>query len=100
MPPPQSSNKLLLHSACGKSRFGPPMRSNLLGNQADMSTSTSNTSNSRSASFNARESLNSRTGGHGSNLSSNSDAHRPKRERRPKKKRLQVRFPNYIISAT
>lgn len=47
----------------------------------------SNTSNSRSGpSFNRRGSLNSRTD-HNSNLSSNSDAHKPRRKRRPKKKK-------------
>lgn len=91
MPPPRPSNKSLSNSVHGKSRFDPSTSRN----QVDMSTSTSNTSNSRSSSFNARESSNSRTGGHGSNLSSNSDAHKPRRKRRPKKKKQQVKFAKH-----
>ncbi|KAK4767076.1 hypothetical protein SAY86_014826 [Trapa natans] len=81
MPPPRPSNKPLSNSVHGKSRFGPSTSRN----RVDMSTSTTNTSTSRSSSFSARES-----GGHGSNLSSNSDAHKPRRKRRPKKKKQQA----------
>ncbi|XP_031398951.1 rRNA-processing protein EFG1 [Punica granatum] len=90
MPPPRPSNKSVSNSFRGKSRFGPSSSRNSSSNQADVSTSASNTSNSRGISFNARESSNSRIGGHASNLSSNSDAHKPRRKRRPKKKKQQA----------
>ncbi|KAK4773227.1 hypothetical protein SAY87_028246 [Trapa incisa] len=83
MPPPRPSNNSLSHSVHGKSRLGPFTSRN----RVDMLTSTNNTSTSQSSFYNARESSNSRTGGHGSNLSSNSDAHKPRRKRRPKKKK-------------
>ncbi|XP_057426820.1 rRNA-processing protein EFG1 isoform X3 [Lotus japonicus] len=78
MPPPRPSNKL--------SRFGSSSGQNSSIRRPENSTSR-NTSNSRSSSdFKARGPSRSVTG-HGSSLSSNSDAHKPKRKRRPKKKK-------------
>ncbi|KAJ7954798.1 rRNA-processing protein EFG1 [Quillaja saponaria] len=87
MPPPRPSNKS--SSVRARSRFGSSSSQNSSMHRAELSTS-SNTSNSRSRpSFKAREASHSKTG-HGSNLSSNSDAHKPRRKRRPKKKKKQA----------
>ncbi|XP_030456715.1 rRNA-processing protein EFG1-like isoform X1 [Syzygium oleosum] len=88
MPPPRPSNKSFSASVRGKSRFGSTSSTNQSVQRAELSTS-SNTSNSRSRSFHARGSSHSRTG-LSSNLSSNSDAHKPRRKRRPKKKKQQA----------
>ncbi|KAI6693348.1 hypothetical protein NL676_021058 [Syzygium grande] len=88
MPPPTPSKKSFSASVHGKSRFGSTSSTNKSFHRAEVSTS-SNTSNSRSRSFHARGSSNSRTG-LSSNLSSNSDAHKPRRKRRPKKKKQQA----------
>lgn len=88
MPPPRPSNKSFSASVHGKSRFGSSSNTNQSVQRAEVSTS-SNTSNSRSRSFHARGSSNSRTG-LSSNLSSNSDARKPRRKRRPKKKKQQA----------
>ncbi|GAY54036.1 hypothetical protein CUMW_153550 [Citrus unshiu] len=90
MPPPRPSTNTFPSSVQSQSRFGSSSRKNSSIQRAEMSTS-SNTSNSRSeSSFRARGSSNTITG-HSSNLSSNSDAHKPRRKRRPKKKK-QKRF--------
>ncbi|XP_034686297.1 rRNA-processing protein EFG1 isoform X1 [Vitis riparia] len=89
MPPPRPSANSFSSSARTKSRFGASSSKNSSIRRAEMSTSR-NTSNSRSGySFKNRESSSSRTG-HSSNLSSNSDAHKPRRKRRPKKKKQQA----------
>lgn len=89
MPPPGPSARTFSSSARAKSRFGASSSKNSSVWRAEMSTS-SNTSNSRSGhSFKNRDSSSSRTG-HSSNVSSNSDAHKPRRKRRPKKKKQQA----------
>ncbi|XP_050219913.1 rRNA-processing protein EFG1 isoform X2 [Mercurialis annua] len=89
MPPPRPSNKSQSNSVHAHSRFGPSSSKKPWTQRPENSTS-SNTSSSRSGpSFKAAGSSNSRTG-HSSNLSSNSDAHKPRRKRRPKKKRQQA----------
>ncbi|KAM0985360.1 hypothetical protein FF1_012725 [Malus domestica] len=105
MPPPRPSSNSHSSSVCAQSRFGPSSSKNSSKKPAEMTTS-SNTSNSRSGtsfntsnsntsssrsetSFKDRGSSNS-TAGQSSNLSSNSDAHKPRRKRRPKKKKQQV----------
>ncbi|KAH9682337.1 rRNA-processing protein EFG1 [Citrus sinensis] len=89
MPPPRPSTNTFPSSVQSQSRFGSSSRKNSSIQRAEMSTS-SNTSNSRSeSSFRARGSSNTITG-HSSNLSSNSDAHKPRRKRRPKKKKQKM----------
>lgn len=89
MPPPRPSTNTFPSSIRSQSRFGSSSRKNSSIQRAEMSTS-SNTSNSRSeSSFRARGSSNTTTG-HSSNLSSNSDAHKPRRKRRPKKKKQKA----------
>nr|POF22596.1 rrna-processing protein efg1 [Quercus suber] len=89
MPPPRPSANSVSTSGRSQSRFGPSSSKNKLIQRAEMSTS-SNTSNSRSgSSYKSRSFSNSKTG-HSSNLSSNSDAHKPRRKRRPKKKKQQA----------
>ncbi|XP_020208910.1 uncharacterized protein LOC109793848, partial [Cajanus cajan] len=81
MPPPRLSNMKL-------SRFGSSSGQNSSMQRSEVST-LSNTSNSKSNSdFKVRGPSRSGTG-HGSILSSNSDAHKPRRKRRPKKKKKQ-----------
>lgn len=88
MPPPRPSTNSLC-SSNPQSRFGPSSSKNVSKRRAEISTST-NTSNSRSASsYKSRGTSNSRTG-QSSNLSSTSDARKPRRKRRPKKKKQQV----------
>ncbi|KAM1171993.1 hypothetical protein ACFX2I_022150 [Malus domestica] len=101
MPPPRPSSNSHPSSVRAQSRFGPSSSKNSSKSITEMATS-SDTSNSRSGtsintssgrsgtSFKARGSSNS-TAGQSSNLSSNSDAHKPRRKRRPKKKKQQVR---------
>lgn len=90
MPPPRPSSKSFSNPVRGKSRFGGSSSKKQPSRMAEMSTS-GNTSNSTSeSSFRNRGFSDSRTGQ--SNLSSNSDAHKPRRKRRPKKKRQQVEF--------
>ncbi|XP_022760218.1 rRNA-processing protein efg1-like isoform X2 [Durio zibethinus] len=89
MLPPRPSANSFSNSVRAKSRFGSSSSRNSSVQRAEMSTS-SNTSNSRSgSSFEAGGSSNSKTG-NGSNLSSNSDACRPWRKRRPKKRKQQI----------
>ncbi|KAK4586236.1 hypothetical protein RGQ29_023428 [Quercus rubra] len=89
MPPPRPSTNSVSTSGRSQSRFGPSSSKNKSIQRAEMSTS-SNTSNSRSgSSYKSRSFSNSKTG-HSSNLSSNSDAHKPRRKRRPKKKKQQA----------
>ncbi|CAN6677276.1 unnamed protein product [Malus baccata var. baccata] len=99
MPPPRPSSNSHPSSVRAQSRFGPSSSKNSSKSIAEMAT-LSDTSNSRSGtsintssgrsgtSFKARGSSNS-TAGQSSNLSSNSDAHKPRRKRRPKKKKQQ-----------
>ncbi|KAJ8764586.1 hypothetical protein K2173_006458 [Erythroxylum novogranatense] len=87
MPPPRPSKNLVskVHS---QSNFGASSSKSSWKQRAEISTS-SNTSSSRNeSSFRAGGSTNTRTG-HSSNLSSNSDAHKPRRKRRRKKKKHQ-----------
>ncbi|KAF3964591.1 hypothetical protein CMV_011134 [Castanea mollissima] len=89
MPPPRPATNSVSTSGRSQSRFGPSSSKNKSIQRAEMSTS-SNTSNSRSgSSYKSRSFSNSKTG-HSSNLSSNSDAHKPRRKRRPKKKKQQA----------
>ncbi|KAL2325180.1 hypothetical protein Fmac_024238 [Flemingia macrophylla] len=83
MPPPRPSNMKL-------SRFGSSSGHNSSMQRSEISTS-SNTSNSKSSSdFNLRGPPSRSGTSHGSSLSSNSDAHKPRRKRRPKKKKKQM----------
>uniref|UniRef100_M4EY03 rRNA-processing protein EFG1 n=1 Tax=Brassica campestris TaxID=3711 RepID=M4EY03_BRACM len=98
MPPPQA-------------RFGSNSRKNSSMQRNEMPSSSRNTSNRRSessynaraaaatsygaraaasTSYNARDAAATSYSSQSSNLSSNSDAHKPKRKRRPKKKKQQV----------
>jgi hypothetical protein len=96
MPPPRPSTHRVSTSGRSQSRFGPSSSKNKSIQRAEMSTS-SNTSNSRSGtSYQSRSFSNSKTG-HSSNLSSNSDAHKPRRKRRPKKKKQQVFSCDYMM---
>lgn len=91
MRPPRPSKNSFSSSVRPQSRFGGASSSNnysLSQPRVEMATS-SNTSNIRAAS-NWGGPSSSRTTSHSSNLSSNSDAHKPKRKRRPKKKKQQV----------
>ncbi|KAM1171995.1 hypothetical protein ACFX2I_022150 [Malus domestica] len=102
MPPPRPSSNSHPSSVRAQSRFGPSSSKNSSKSITEMATS-SDTSNSRSGtsintssgrsgtSFKARGSSNS-TAGQSSNLSSNSDAHKPRRKRRPKKKKQQLQI--------
>ncbi|XP_023540715.1 vitellogenin-2-like isoform X4 [Cucurbita pepo subsp. pepo] len=88
MPPPRPT-KSFPSSAQARSKPGSSLRKFSTNRRAEVSSS-SNTSSSRSgSSFKARVSSNSHTG-HSSNISSNSDAHKPRRKRRPKKKKQQA----------
>ncbi|XP_038877105.1 rRNA-processing protein efg1-like isoform X2 [Benincasa hispida] len=88
MPPPRPT-KSFSSSAQARSKAGSSLRKSSTNHRAEFSTS-SNTSGSRSgSSFKVRGSSNSHTG-QSSNISSNSDAHKPRRKRRPKKKKQQV----------
>ncbi|KAK6914022.1 rRNA-processing protein Efg1 [Dillenia turbinata] len=88
MPPPRPSTNLSSSSSRAKSRFGSSSSKSLSTQRVRMSTS-SNTSNSGSQlSQRIRGSSNSQMS-HSSNLSSNSDARKPRRKRRPKKKKQQ-----------
>uniref|UniRef100_A0A5B6Z8A3 rRNA-processing protein EFG1 n=1 Tax=Davidia involucrata TaxID=16924 RepID=A0A5B6Z8A3_DAVIN len=88
MPPPRPSTNSFTSSVNAKSRFGGSSSKKSSLQRVEMSTS-SNTSNSISgSSFKNRASSDSRMGH--SNLSSNSDAHKPRRKRRPKKKKQQA----------
>ncbi|KAJ9182204.1 hypothetical protein P3X46_006227 [Hevea brasiliensis] len=89
MPPPRPSSNSLSNSVHAQLRFGASSSKNSWMERSEISTS-SNTSSSRSGSSSkAGGSSNTRTG-HSSNLSSNSDAHKPRRKRRPKKKKQQA----------
>lgn len=85
MPPPRPSNKSFSGSYKNK-RFGGSTSKKSASWKSDFSTS-SNTSNSTG--FRRRGALDPQTG-NSDNLSSNSDARKPRRKRRPKKKKQQV----------
>uniref|UniRef100_A0A9I9CP33 rRNA-processing protein EFG1 n=1 Tax=Cucumis melo TaxID=3656 RepID=A0A9I9CP33_CUCME len=88
MPPPRPT-KSFSSSAQAWTKAGSSLRKSSTNHRAEFSTS-SNTSGGRSGSFKARGSSNSSHTGQSSNISSNSDAHKPRRKRRPKKKKQQV----------
>ncbi|KAF8392290.1 hypothetical protein HHK36_022632 [Tetracentron sinense] len=89
MPPPRPSTNSFKSSTRAQTRFGASSSKKPSGHMVELSTST-NTSHSRSGSSSRNwGSSNARTG-HSSNLSSNSDAHKPRRKRRPKKKKQQA----------
>ncbi|KAL2506645.1 Protein of unknown function (DUF2361) [Abeliophyllum distichum] len=89
MPPPGPSSKSFSSTLTDKTKVGGPSSKKLHIRKADISTS-SNTSNSIGrSSFRKRGPVDSNTGNSG-NLSSNSDARKPRRKRRPKKKKQQV----------
>ena len=78
MPPPQA-------------RFSSNSRKNSSMQRNEMPSSSRNTSNRRSeSSYNPTAADATSYSSQSSNLSSNSDAHKPKRKRRPKKKKQQV----------
>lgn len=85
MPPPHPSKNSLSRSGRSQSRFVASSSKGSWIQRAEISAS-SNTSSSRNESSpKVGESSNTRTG-HSSNLSSNSEAHKPRRKRRRKKK--------------
>ncbi|CAA2980709.1 rRNA-processing EFG1-like isoform X2 [Olea europaea subsp. europaea] len=89
MPPPGPSFKSVPTSLKDKTKVGGSSSKKAYIRKADISTS-SNTSNSIGrTSFRKRGPVESNTGNSG-NLSSNSDARKPRRKRRPKKKKQQV----------
>ncbi|CAK9136673.1 unnamed protein product [Ilex paraguariensis] len=89
MPPPRPSNNKSSSSVHSKSRFGGSSSRSSYARGAEISTS-SNTSNSISESSSRNRGSFDSHRGHSSNLSSNSDARKPRRKRRPKKKKQQV----------
>ncbi|PRQ32220.1 putative rRNA-processing protein Efg1 [Rosa chinensis] len=88
MPPPRPSSNSRSSSVRAQSRFG-PSSSKSSSKRAEMSTS-SNTSSSRSGTYFKPRGSSSSGATQISNLSSNSDAHKPRRKRRPKKKKQQA----------
>lgn len=94
MPPPRPSTKsprlsTKSLSSRAESKFAPSSSKSFSKHRADVSTSSATSNSNTSLSFKSRGSLNSGTA-QGSNLSSNSDAHKPRRKRRPKKKKQQA----------
>ncbi|KAL0302816.1 UNVERIFIED_CONTAM: hypothetical protein Sangu_3076600 [Sesamum angustifolium] len=87
MPPPGPSGKPFSSSAKNKSRFA-GSSSKKPYNRAEISTSSNTSSSISRSSFRKRGPMDSTTGNSG-NLSSNSDARKPRRKRRPKKKKQQ-----------
>ncbi|KAK4388245.1 hypothetical protein Sango_2431100 [Sesamum angolense] len=87
MPPPGPSGKPFSSSAKNKSRFA-GSSSKKPYNRAEISTSSNTSSSIGRSSFRKRGPMDSTTGNSG-NLSSNSDARKPRRKRRPKKKKQQ-----------
>ncbi|CAL5208162.1 unnamed protein product [Lathyrus oleraceus] len=76
MPPPRPSNKM--------SRFGSSSGQNSSKQRSEFSKFNNTSNNKSSSDFRVR----GRSGtSHGSSISSNSDAHKPRRKRRPKKKK-------------
>ncbi|KAK4434070.1 hypothetical protein Salat_0569700 [Sesamum alatum] len=88
MPPPGPSGKPFSSSAKNKSRFA-GSSSKKPYNKAEISTSSNTSSSIGRSSFRKRGPMDSTTGNSG-NLSSNSDARKPRRKRRPKKKKQQA----------
>ncbi|XP_011073483.1 rRNA-processing protein EFG1 isoform X2 [Sesamum indicum] len=88
MPPPGPSGKPFSSSAKNKSRFA-GSSSKKSYNRAEISTSSNTSSSIGRSSFRKRGPMDSTTGNSG-NLSSNSDARKPRRKRRPKKKKQQT----------
>ncbi|CAN0857328.1 rRNA-processing protein efg1 [Linum grandiflorum] len=89
MPPPRPSNNSSANSVRGRSKFGASSSTNTGRQRAETSTS-SNTSSSKSgSSFKVGIPSNARTG-HSSNVSSGSDAQKPRRKRKRRKKKQQA----------
>ncbi|KAL7599203.1 hypothetical protein Lser_V15G23089 [Lactuca serriola] len=98
MPPPRASNNPNPNHM--KSRYTKSFNKNTSSSshrvdmssssrRADMSSSSNTSTSVERPFFNNRRPVESGTGNSGSNLSSNSDARKPKRKRRPKKKKQQ-----------
>ncbi|XP_057960221.1 rRNA-processing protein EFG1 isoform X2 [Malania oleifera] len=88
MPPPRPSTSSFPSSNHVQSRFGSSSKKSSI-RRVEISTSSNASSGRSGSSFKDRGSSISR-GGHSSNVSSNSDAHKPRRKRRPKKKKQQA----------
>ncbi|XP_077240315.1 uncharacterized protein LOC143881208 isoform X1 [Tasmannia lanceolata] len=88
MPPPRPLSNSFPNAGRGKTRFASSSSKIPSIVKVELSTS-SNTSHSRSGPYSENQQRSNGHGhtGHSSNLSSNSDAHKPRRKRRPKKKR-------------
>ncbi|ERN01445.1 rRNA-processing protein EFG1 [Amborella trichopoda] len=87
MPPPRSLTNSSKSRGAGVARFSRPSSSrNPPTAKFNNFSTSSNSSPGRSEPSASRSSSKARTG-HSSNLSSNSDAHKPRRKRRPKKKK-------------
>ncbi|XP_043811074.1 rRNA-processing protein EFG1 isoform X2 [Manihot esculenta] len=89
MPPPRPPNNSVSNSVHAQSRFGASSSKNSCMQRSEISAS-SNASGSISRSSSKLGGSSDRRTGHSSNLSSNSDAHKPRRKRRPKKKKQQA----------
>ncbi|CAN4091201.1 unnamed protein product [Withania somnifera] len=87
MPPPRPSSKSFSHSANKKSRFGGSTSKK--SSFRDMSTSSNTSDSINRSTFRKGTPADSLTGKSG-NISSNSDARKPRRKRRPKKKKQQA----------
>ncbi|XP_060178510.1 rRNA-processing protein EFG1-like [Lycium barbarum] len=87
MPPPRPSSKSFSHSANKKSRFGGCTSKK--SSFRDVSTSSNTSDSINRSTFRKGRPADSLTGNSG-NISSNSDARKPKRKRRPKKKKQQA----------
>ncbi|KAL9260838.1 rRNA-processing protein efg1-like protein [Drosera capensis] len=86
MPPPRPSGNSRTRSTYASSRNGHPSSTTSSTRRSDFSTS-SNASRNRNMPSSSDRGFSSSQTGHSSNLSSNSDAHKPRRKRRPKKKK-------------
>ncbi|XP_010278172.1 PREDICTED: rRNA-processing protein EFG1-like [Nelumbo nucifera] len=88
MPPPRPSTNSLRSG--GHGQVGLECSSRKRSSRGKVYLSTNNTSHSRSGSSSRNWGSSNGQTGQSSNLSSNSDAHKPRRKRRPKKKKQQA----------
>ncbi|CAN1841271.1 rRNA-processing protein efg1 [Linum perenne] len=89
MPPPRPSNNSSANSVRGRSRFGASSSTNTGRQRSEISTSSNSSSGKSGSSFKVGISSNARTG-HSSNVSSGSDAQKPRKKRKRRKKKQQV----------
>ncbi|CAN1128911.1 rRNA-processing protein efg1 [Linum perenne] len=89
MPPPRPSNNSSANSVRGRSRFGASSSTNTGRQRSEISTSSNSSSGKSGSSFKVGISSNARTG-HSSNVSSGSDAQKPRKKRKRRKKKQQA----------